>query len=68
MNLKVVVHQAEEGGYWATSADVPGLVAEGRTMTETTQIAQGLARKIAESCLEHGDPLPPALAAFSENL
>ena len=40
MNLKVVVHQAEDGGYWATGADVPGLVAEGRTMTETTQIAQ----------------------------
>ena len=41
MNLKVVVHQAEEGGCRAASADVPGLVAEGRTMTETTQIAQG---------------------------
>jgi len=29
---------------------------------ETVEIAQGLTRKIAESCLEHGDPLPPALA------
>ena len=29
---------------------------------EAVEIAQGLTRKIVESCLEHGDPLPPALA------
>jgi hypothetical protein len=28
-------------------------------VAETVEIAQGLARKIVESCLEHGDPLPP---------
>jgi hypothetical protein len=32
---------------------------------EVTEIAQGLARKIAESCLDHGDPVPPALQRFS---
>jgi predicted RNase H-like HicB family nuclease len=48
------------GRFLATSADVPGLVAEGRSIAEATEIAQGLARKIAESCIEHGDPLPPA--------
>jgi antitoxin HicB len=48
------------GGYLATSPDVPGLVAEGRTLAETTEIAQDVARKILESCVEHGDPLPPA--------
>ena len=50
-----------DGGFLATSVDVPGLVAEGRSIAEVTEIAQGLARKIAESCVEHGDPLPPAL-------
>ena len=41
--------------------DVPGLVAEGRTLTETAEIAQDVARKILDrSCVEHGDPLPPA--------
>jgi len=50
----------EEGGYVATSRDVPGLVAEGRSVTEAVEIAQGLARKIVESCLDHGDTLPPA--------
>ena len=51
-----------EGGYLATSPDVPGLVAEGRSVMEAVEIAQGLTRKIVESCLEHGEPLPAALA------
>jgi antitoxin HicB len=59
--IQLHVEPLAEGGYVATSPDVPGLVAEGRTIAEAAEIAQGLARKIAESCLEHGDPLPPAL-------
>lgn len=47
-----------EGGDVATSPDV----AEGRSIVEAVEIAQGLARKIAESCLEHGDPLDDFLA------
>ena len=52
--------------FLATSPDVPGLVAEGRSIAEATEITQGLARKIAESCIEHGDPLPPALTHLHE--
>jgi antitoxin HicB len=63
--IRLHVEPLAEGGYVATSPDVPGLVAEGRTLVEAAEIAQGLARKIAESCLEHGDPLPPALASLS---
>jgi antitoxin HicB len=59
--IRLHVEPLEEGGYVATSPDVPGLVAEGRSIVEAAEIAQGLARKIAESCREHGDPLPPAL-------
>ena len=62
--IQLHVEPLEEGGYVATSPDVPGLVAQGRSLTETVEIAQGLARKIAESCLEHGDPVPAALAAL----
>ncbi len=64
--IRLHVEPLDEGGYVATSPDVPGLVAEGRTVTETVEIAQGLARKIAESCLEHGDPIPPALSPLAE--
>ena len=60
--IRLHIEPLEEGGYVATSPDVPGLVAEGRSVVETVEIAQGLARRIAESCLEHGDPLPPSLS------
>lgn len=60
--IRLHIEPLAEGGYVATSRDVPGLVAEGRNITEAVEIAQGLARKIVESCLEHGDPLPPAFA------
>lgn len=60
--IQLFVEALDEGGYVATSPDVPGLVAQGRTIVETVEIAQGLTRKIAESCMEHGDPLPPSLA------
>jgi predicted RNase H-like HicB family nuclease len=60
--IRLHLEALEEGGYLATSPDVPGLVAEGRSMTEAVEVAQGLARKIVESCLEHGDAIPPALA------
>ena len=59
--IRVHIEPLKEGGYVATSPDVPGLVAEGRSVIEAVEIAQGLTRKIVESCLEHGDPLPPAL-------
>ena len=64
VTIRLHIEPLEEGGYVATSPDVPGLVAEGRSVTETVEIAQGLTRKIVESCLEHGDPLPPALTKF----
>ena len=61
-SIRLHMEQLDEGGYVATSPDVPGLVAQGRTLVETAEIARDVARKIAESCMAHGDPLPPALA------
>jgi len=60
--IRLHIEPLGEGGYVATSPDVPGLVAEGRSVVETVEIAQGLTRKIVESYLEHGDPLPPSLS------
>lgn len=59
--IRVQLEPLGGGGYVATSHDVPGLVAQGRTMAETLEIAQDVIRMIIESCLEHGDPLPAAL-------
>ena len=60
--VELQVEALPGGAYLVTSPDVPGLVAEGRSLSEAVEIAQGLIRKLAESCLEHGDPLPPALS------
>jgi predicted RNase H-like HicB family nuclease len=59
--LKLRIEPLAEGGFLATSPDLPGLVAQGRTRAETTEIAQDVARRLIESHLEHGDPLPPAV-------
>ena len=34
MKLKIVVHPAEEGGYWAEVPSLPGCVSQGETMDE----------------------------------
>jgi antitoxin HicB len=61
--IRVRVENLKNGRYLGTSPDVPGLVAGGRSVAETVEIAQGLARKIVESCLEQDDPLPPCSGA-----
>ena len=38
-----------EGVYLATSDDIPGLVAQGRTIAETVEIARDVARKLIEA-------------------
>jgi predicted RNase H-like HicB family nuclease len=37
MKLKVVVHKAEEGGYWAEVPAIPGCMTEGDTFEELLQ-------------------------------
>ena len=34
MKLKVVVHQAEEGGYWAEVPSIPGCATQGESFKE----------------------------------
>ena len=61
--INIKIEPLEEGGYLATSKDLPDLLAQGRTVAETMEIAQDVARKLVESYLEHGDALPEALKA-----
>ena len=37
MRIKVVVHEAEEGGYWAEVPAIPGRATEGDTFEELLQ-------------------------------
>ena len=34
MKLKVIVHEAEEGGYWAEVPAIPGCVTQGESIEE----------------------------------
>ena len=61
--LELQIESLDEGGFVAASRDFPGLVAQGRTLAETLEIAQDVARKLVESHIEHGDPLPPKVRA-----
>ena len=36
MTLKAIIHQAEEGGYWAEVPALPGCVTQGETYEEVT--------------------------------
>jgi predicted RNase H-like HicB family nuclease len=60
--LDLNIEPLDEGGFLATSTDLPGLLAEGRTQSETIEIAQDVARKLIDSYIEHGDPLPEKIA------
>lgn len=48
MKLKVVIHPAEEGGFWAEVPALPGCVSEGETLDETLANVQ----EAAEGWLE----------------
>jgi predicted RNase H-like HicB family nuclease len=37
MKIKVVIHEAEEGGYWAEVPAIPGCATQGETLEELTQ-------------------------------
>jgi predicted RNase H-like HicB family nuclease len=47
LKIKVVVHEAEEGGYWAEAPAIPGCATQGDTMEELL----GNLREAIEGCL-----------------
>ena len=48
MTIKVVVHEAEEGGYWAEVPAIPGCATQGETMEELLANV----REAIEACLD----------------
>ena len=50
--LTVHIEKLPKGVYLATSDDLPGLVAQGRTITETLEITRDVARKLIEARLD----------------
>jgi len=54
--LNLHIQKLPEGVYLATSDDLPGLVAQGRTVTETLEIARDVARKLIEVQIQDSEP------------
>ena len=50
--LNIHIEKLPEGVYLATSESVQGLVAQGRTVAETLEIARDVARKLIEAQTE----------------
>ena len=47
--VQLHIEKLPEGGFLANSDDVQGLVAQGRTLQETIEIARDVARKLIEA-------------------
>lgn len=64
--VRLHIEKLPEGVYLGTSDDVPGLVAQGRTITETLEIGRDVARKPIEA--QGGDPDAVALPEAGDML
>ena len=60
--IRIQLEQLPEGVYLTTSDELPGLVAQGNTVTETLAIASNVARELLKARQEREGPpsLPPA--------
>ena len=47
--INIHIEKLPEGYFLATSDDIQGLVAQGRTISETIEIARDVAKKLIES-------------------
>jgi predicted RNase H-like HicB family nuclease len=62
MKLQVIVHEAEEGGYWAEVPAIPGCATQGETFEE---LLQNLYEAV-EGCLSV--PIEPAKVTLRDRV
>lgn len=60
--IQLHIEKLPEGVYLATSDEVQGLIAQGRTIQETIEIARDVAKKLIEA--RAGAPLPGVAESF----
>ncbi len=60
--INIHIEKLPEGVYLATSDDLQGLVAQGRTVAETLEIARDVARKLIDA--QSDVDLPPIADQF----
>jgi len=63
--ISIHIEKLPEGFYLATSENIQGLVAQGRTITETIEIARDVAKKLLEA--QENEKIKYDLASFSDS-
>lgn len=55
---QVMIHLAEEGGYWASVPSLPGCYSQGETWEETVANVREAIELYVEDMLEQGEAVP----------
>lgn len=65
MPLTIEVEQEDDGRWLAEVADLPGVLAYGRTREEAIERVQALSLRVLADRLDHGEPVPPMTGVFA---
>ncbi|HYJ92691.1 MAG TPA: hypothetical protein VEV84_15380 [Pyrinomonadaceae bacterium] len=63
--INLHIEKLPEGFYLATSENIQGLVAQGRTISETLEIARDVAKKLIEAQENQINALPSVAESFN---
>jgi len=63
--INIHIEKLPEGFFLATSENIQGLVAQGRTITETLEIARDVAKKLLEA--QENEKIKYELVSFSDS-
>lgn len=58
MDFTVILHEAEEGGYWVEVPALPGCFSQGETVDESLRNIKKAIRSHIEALREDGQPVP----------
>ncbi len=65
MSLTVLVHRAEEGGFWAEIPELPGCMSQGETLDELqANIVEAAEAWLMAHFEDEGEPFPETLAKW----
>ena len=63
ISYTVIVHEEEDGGYWAEVEELPGCFASGETLDELELDVKGAIEQHTAALRELGQPVPPGRGA-----
>ncbi len=58
MEFTVILHEAEEGGYWVEVPSLPGCFSQGETVEEALKNAEEAIQSHIEALRDDGQPIP----------